>query len=335
MLELKTNEQVPASGVVIESKIDKNKGAVITVIVQRGILRKSDIMVAGSSFGRVKKMVNHQGNDVEQLRPSEAAEIYGLNNPPVAGDIFNIVDSDKQAKDITDYRIRKQKKSKVTASKTSLEELFKKASNNIGTVELPIIIKADVNGSVEAIIGSLNKIQSEEVKLKILHSGVGGISESDVALAEASKAMILGFNVRTAFTSSSLEFEKIDIRYYSIIYNLIDDIKEVMSGMLTPNIRESYIGSVEIREVFNISKVGKIAGSYVTKGNIKKGASVRLIRDNIVIYEGKLKTLRRFKDDVKEVKEGFECGIAFENYEDIKISDKVEVYELIEEKRHL
>lgn len=336
MQNLKSNYEAPASGIVIESRVDKSKGVVATVIVQRGSLNKADIMVAGTSVGRVRRMTNDKGRSVEVASPSMAAEIWGLDEAPLAGDKFNVVETDKQARDISEYRQKKLKESMVTASKTSLEELFMRASNTGGMKELPIIIKADVQGSIEAIANSLEKIKSDEIKVKILHSAVGGISESDVSLSKATGAMIIGFNVRsTNAAAAEADAEKIDMRYYSIIYNLIDDIKAIMSGMLDPIIREIYIGSVDIREVFNITKVGKIAGSYVTKGVIKRGAGVRLLRDNIVIHEGKLKTLKRFKDEVKEVKEGFECGIAFENYDDIKAADKVEVFEIVEEQKKL
>lgn len=334
--DLKSNPKGFASGVVIESRVEKGKGVVATLIIQRGTLKKTDLAVAGCTYGRIRKMTNDKGVEVSESGPSMAVEVWGLDEAPFAGDQFNVVETDKQARDITGYRERKAKERKITASKTSLEDLFKNASINGGVKTLPIILKADVHGSIEAIIGSLDKIESDEVKLKVLHSAVGGISESDISLAKAAGAIILGFNVRsTAAAAIEADVNKIDIRYYSIIYNLIDDIKAIMSGMLNPIIREIYIGSVDIREVFNISKVGKIAGSYVTKGVIKRGAGVRLLRDNIVIHEGKLKTLKRFKDDVKEVKEGFECGIAFENYDDIKVNDKVEVFEIVEEKQQL
>lgn len=336
MQELKSNPTSAAAGVVVESRVEKGKGVVATLIIQRGTLRKSDLAVAGCTYGRIRKMTNDKGMEVAEAGPSRAVEVWGLSEAPYAGDQFNIVETDKQARDITEYRDRKLKERKVTASKTSLEELFKNASNDGNIKSLPIIIKADVHGSIEAIIGSLDKIESEEVKIKILHSAVGGISESDISLAKAAGAIVVGFNVRsTTGAAMDADANKIDVRYYSIIYNLIDDIKAIMSGMLKPIIRENYIGSVDIREVFNITKVGKIAGSYVTKGVIKRGAGVRLLRDNIVIHEGKLKTLKRFKDDVKEVKDGFECGIAFENYDDIKVNDKVEVFEIVEEKQQL
>ncbi len=336
MQELKANSDAPASGVVVESRIDNARGVVATMIVQRGTLQKGDIIIAGNTTGRVKRICNDKGRTITEAGPSHAVEIFGLNDAPSAGDQFNIVESDKQARDIAEYRMRKEKDALVTASKTSLEDLFLKASGSGKIKELPIIIKGDVHGSVEAIISSLGKIESDEVKLKILHNAVGGITESDVSLASASGAIVLGFNVRSNNAAASFARDnKVDIRYYSIIYNLIDDIKAIMSGMLSPIIREEYIGSVSIREVFNVSKVGKIAGSYVTKGTIKRGAGVRLLRDDIVIHEGKLKTLKRFKEDVKEVREGYECGIAFERYDDIKVGDSVEVFEIVEEQQKL
>ncbi len=336
MQELKSNSKTTASGVVVESRVDPSKGAVATVIVRKGTLKKSDILMAGTTFGRIRRMSNDKGRSVADAGPSTAVEVYGLSQAPSAGDVFNVVESDKQARDIIDYRLRKKKELQVTASKTSLEDLFLKASGDGKVKELPMIIKGDVHGSIEAIITSLDKIKSDEVKVKVLHSAVGGITESDIALANASGAMVVGFNVRSnSAAADQASRDKVDVRYYSIIYNLLDDIKAIMSGMLTPIIREEYIGSVDIREVFNITKVGKIAGSYVTKGVIMRGAGVRLLRDNVVIHEGKLKTLKRFKEDVKEVKEGFECGIAFERYDDIKVGDSVEVFKIVEEQKKL
>lgn len=336
MQDLKANPTGVASGIVIESKIDTAKGAIATVIVQRGTVVKGDLIVAGTTYGRIKRICNDRGRTIHDAGPSLAIEIFGLAEAPSAGDIFNVVSTDKQARDIIEYRLRKEKQMKVTSSKTSLEDLFMRASGDNKIKELPIIIKADVHGSIEAIAASLGKIESDEVKLKILHTAVGGITETDVTLSKASKAIIIGFNVRSNNAAAeAASAAKVDIRYYSIIYNLIDDIKAIMSGMLSPIIREVYIGSVDIREVFNITRIGKVAGCYVTKGVIKRGAGVRLLRDNIVIHEGKLKTLKRFKEDVKEVKEGFECGIAFENYDDIKVGDSVEVFEFVEEQKKL
>lgn len=336
MQELKTNHNSFASGVVVESRVDPSRGVVATLIVQRGTLNKGDIVLAGNTYGRVKRICNHKGRTIQEAGPSLAVEIYGLNEAPLAGDVFNVTQTDKQARDIAEYRLKKQKGLKSVASASSMEDMFLKASGKSKIKELPLIIKGDVHGSIEAIINSLNKIVSDEVKIRVLHSGVGGITESDISLANASGALVIGFNVRANnLASTEIAKNKVDVRYYSIIYNLIDDVKSIMSGMLSPTIREEYIGSVDIREVFNISKVGKIAGSYVTKGIIKRGAGVRLLRDNIVIHEGKLKTLKRFKEDVKEVREGYECGIAFENYNDIKIGDSVEVFEIVEEKKTL
>lgn len=336
MQELKTNHNSFASGVVVESRVDPSRGVVATLIVQRGTLNKGDIVLAGNTYGRVKRICNHKGRTIQEAGPSLAVEIYGLNEAPLAGDVFNVTQTDKQARDIAEYRLKKQKGLKSVASASSMEDMFLKASGKSKIKELPLIIKGDVHGSIEAIINSLNKIVSDEVKIRVLHSGVGGITESDISLANASGALVIGFNVRANnLASTEIVKNKVDVRYYSIIYNLIDDVKSIMSGMLSPTIREEYIGSVDIREVFNISKVGKIAGSYVTKGIIKRGAGVRLLRDNIVIHEGKLKTLKRFKEDVKEVREGYECGIAFENYNDIKIGDSVEVFEIVEEKKTL
>jgi len=338
MLGLKANPSAPASGVVIESKIDKGRGVIATVLVQRGTLRIGDLIVAGETFGRIKHMLNDKGVVVKAATPSEPVEIFGLDTVPLAGDKFHAVQNDKQARDITEYRARKIKENKVSITKrSSLEDLFLKAAGGVGYVkELPIIIKADVQGSAEAIVSSITKLSHAEVKLKILHNAVGAINESDVALSEASGAIILGFNVRASSNAASMADKSgVDIRYYSIIYNLIDDIKAVMSGMLSPIIREQYIGSVDIRQIFNITKVGKVAGSYVLKGIIKHGASARLLREDVVIHEGKIKTLKRFKEDVKEVKENYECGIAFENYEDIRVGDKVEVFELVEEKQKM
>ncbi|WP_342170204.1 translation initiation factor IF-2 [Rickettsia endosymbiont of Seladonia tumulorum] len=337
MQNLKASPFGSASGVVIESKIEKGRGALTTMLVQRGTLKSGDIIIAGTAYGKVKKMTNDKGIEVLEATPSVPIEIQGLSHVPHAGYMFNVVQTEKQAKDIAEYRERVAKEKKISiAPRSSLEDLFLKASGSSKIKELPLIIKGDVHGSVEAIAGSLLKLPNDEVKLRILHSGVGPITESDVSLAHASSAIIVGFNVRAgANAKTAAEKEKVEIRYYSIIYDLLDDVKAIMSGMLDPIIREQYIGSVEIRQIFNITKIGKIAGSYVTRGIIKKGAGVRLLRDNIVIHEGKLKTLKRFKEEVKEVREGYECGIAFENYEDIREGDTVEVFELIQEKKQL
>lgn len=336
MLNLRANNASKASGMVIESKVDKSRGVITTLLVQRGTLKLGDIVVAGVSYGKIRAMHDDKRRNLSVATPAMPVEVLGLDHASDAGDTFSVVEQEKQAREISEYRAQKKALLKNALNKRgSLEELFLRSSD--GRIkELPIIIKADVQGSIEAISGSLNKFNSDEVKVKVLHTAVGGINESDITLAKASKAIILGFNVRaTNSARQQSESEGVDIRYYSIIYNLIDDVKAILSGMLAPTIREEYIGLAEIRKVYNISKHGKIAGSFVLSGYISKGAGVRLLRDNIVIYEGKLKTLRRFKDDVKEVNESFECGIALENYEDIKEGDKIEVFKLIEEARTL
>ncbi|NDB82257.1 MAG: translation initiation factor IF-2 [Alphaproteobacteria bacterium] len=337
MADLRANPKASASGAVIESRVDRAKGVIATLLVTRGTLKKGDLLVAGSCYGKVKKMVNDKGDEIAECAPSMPAEVWGLDFAPLAGESFAVVNTEKQARDITEYRIKKSlHKKSDQIHKTSLDEMFLKATGEGSVKELAIIIKADVQGSLEAITSSLNKIVSKEVRIRIIHSGVGGITESDVSLAVASNAMILGFNVRApSAVQVASERNGVGIKYYSIIYNLFDDVKSMVVDMLPPIIREVYIGSVSIRQVFNITKVGKVAGSYVTKGVVKRGAGVRLIRDNIVIYEGKLKTLKRFKDEVKEVKENYECGIAFENYEDIREGDTVEAYQIVEEKRTL
>lgn len=337
MLELKANPDAVASGTVVESKIDKGRGVIATVLVQRGTLRTGDLVVAGHAFGRIKLMTNYKGQSVDTATPSNPVEIIGLDVVPSAGDLINVVKTEKQARGIAEYRARKAKDLRASvAQRSSLEDLFSKASGDGFIKELPIIIKADVQGSIEAIVSSITKLSNAEVRLRVLHTAVGAISESDMTLALATGALVAGFNVRANSAAALMAAHNgTDMRYYSIIYNLIDDIKSIMSGMLSPIMREQYLGSVAIREVFNITKTGKVAGSYVTKGIIRRGAGVRLLRDDIVIHEGKLKTLKRFKDDVKEVRENYECGIAFENWEDIKAGDMVEVFEIIEEKQTL
>jgi translation initiation factor IF-2 len=337
ILDLKANPDRAASGVIIESRMDIGRGVIASVLVQKGTLSVGDLLVAGASWGKVRAINNDKGMAIEHATPSMPVEILGLGTVPEAGDPVNEVETEKQARDIAEFRERRARDLRSAAvQKTTLEELFQRASGDSKQKELAVIVKADVQGSVEAIVGSLLKLATDEVTVRILHMAVGGITESDVILAQASKAVIMGFNVR-ANNQAKLFAQRdgVDIRYYSIIYNLVDDVKAAMSGMLSPILREEYLGSVEIRQVFNITKIGKVAGSYVTSGVIKRGAKVRLLRDNIVIHEGKLKTLRRFKDDVKEVKEGFECGIAFESYEDIREKDVVEVFEIIEERQSL
>lgn len=329
MQDLKANPRRDAAGVVVESKVDKGRGPVATVLIQKGTLRIGDIFVAGNQSGRVRVLVNDKGQKIEEAGPSLPVEVLGFSGAPNPGDTFFVLDDESKAKEIAAYRLRREKTKQAAAlKKTTLEELFSPGS--LGKLkELPVIIKSDVQGSVEAIVGSLMKIESEEVSVKILHSGVGGINEGDITLAEASKALVVGFNVRANPQARDLASKSgVEIRYYSIIYNVIDDVKAILSGLLTPTYKENFLGYAEIRDVFNITKVGKVAGCYVTSGTVKRGAKVRLLRDDVVIHEGSLKTLKRFKDEVKEVKESYECGMAFENYNDIRPGDVIECFEV-------
>lgn len=336
MLELKANPNRSATGVVVESYMDKGKGAVATLLVQKGTLELGDIVLAGTAAGKVRAMSNDRAKAQDEAFPSVPVEVLGLDEAPVAGEQFTVVPTEKQAREIVEYRIKRDRDLRAAREhRDTIDNLFTKASGG-GVKELPIIIKADVQGSAEAIAGSLAKLATDEVAVRVLHSAVGGITESDIILAQASNAIILGFNVRANRQAKELaEKESINLNYYSIIYNLVDDMKAILGGMLKPAIREQYLGTAEIRQIFNMSKYGKVAGCFVTDGIIKRGAGVRLLRDDIVIHEGKLKTLKRFKDDVKEVSNNFECGMAFENYEDLKEGDKIEAFELIEEQRTL
>jgi len=330
VLELKANPDRAASGVVVEARLDPGKGAVTTILIQKGTLRVGELVVAGPAYGRVRTMVDDKGQTLKEAPPGMPVVILGLSQAPEAGDTFSVVENEKTARDIAEYRERRIREQQVIASTRTMESLFGSAAGT-NAKELPVIIKADVQGSVEAIAGSLNKYSGDEVAVKILHSGVGGITESDITLAKATGAMIIAFNVRAAPKAKEMAArDKIIIRYYSIIYNVVDDVKSALSGMLSPTLRENFLGYAEIREVFNISKAGKVAGCMVTDGVIKRGCKVRLLRDNVVIHEGTLKTLKRFKDEVKEVKSGLECGMAFENYEDIRQGDQIECFEVEE-----
>jgi len=330
VLELKANPDRVASGVVVEARLDPGKGAVTTILIQKGTLRVGDLVVAGPAYGRVRTMIDDKSQVVKEATPGTPVVILGLSQAPEAGDTFSVVDNEKTARDIAEYRERRIREQQVVASARTMESLFGSAAGT-NAKELPIIIKGDVQGSVEAIAGSLNKYSGDEVAVKILHSGVGGITESDITLAKATGAMIIAFNVRAAPKAKEMAAkDKINIRYYSIIYNVVDDVKAALSGMLSPTLKENFLGYAEIREVFTISKAGKVAGCMVTDGVIKRGCKVRLLRDNVVIHEGTLKTLKRFKDEVKEVKSGLECGMAFENYEDIRQGDQIECFEVEE-----
>jgi len=334
-LELKANPNRVADGIVIEAKLDRGRGAVATVLVQRGTLKVGDLFVAGAEWGKVRALINDQGENLDEVGPSMPVEVLGLGGTPEAGDQFGSVTSEAQAREITEYRTRKRRQNTSVGVRTSLEQMMSQLGD-AGKQEFPIVVKSDVRGSGEAIVAALEALGNDEVAARIIHSGVGGITESDVALAATSSAVVLGFNVRA--NSQAREASKdngLEIRYYSVIYNLVDDIKSALSGMLSPTIREEFLGNAEILEVFHISKVGHIAGCRVTEGMVRRGAKVRLIRDDVVIHEGSLKTLKRFKDEVKEVVSGQECGMAFEKYEDLRAGDIIECFETEEIARTL
>ena len=329
LLDLKSNPDRPAEGIVVESEMEQSRGSVATVLVQRGTLRIGDIFVAGSEWGRVRAMVDSYGENIEEAGPSVPVEVLGLNGTPAAGDEVAVVENEARAREVVDFRQRRRRDEKAAAgARGTLAQMFEKITEGNEVQALPAVIKGDVHGSVEAILGALDKLATEEVKVQVLHSAVGGINESDVTLSKASGALIIGFNVRANPQAREMaRRENIEIRYYSVIYDLIDDLKKALSGMLAPTIKENLLGYAEIREVFNVSKVGKIAGCMVTEGMVKRGACVRLVRDEVVIHEGELSQLKRFKDDAKEVKDGMECGMAFANYQDIQQGDMIECFE--------
>jgi translation initiation factor IF-2 len=336
VLELKANPSRAAEGVVVEANLESGRGAVATMLVQRGTLNIGDIVVAGSEWGRVRAMTNDSGNKTESAGPSTPVEVMGLSGAPLAGDEFAVVENEARAREVSEFRERRARTQRSAAhQRGSLEQLFSQIEAG-ETQELPVLIKADTHGSVEAIISSLEKMGTDEVAVRVLHSGVGGINESDVGLAQASNAFIVGFNVRANAQARDLaQRENIDIRYYSIIYNLTDDVKEMLSGMLAPEQRETFLGNAEVLEIFSIGKMGKVAGCRVTEGMVKRGSAVRLLRDDVVIHEGKLSTLRRFKDDVNEVRDSMECGMSFENYQDIKVGDVIECFDVEQVTRSL
>lgn len=337
ILDLKANPDRPAEGAVIEAKLDVGRGPVATVLVQKGTLRKGDIFVVGEQYGKVRALIDDQGDRVNEAGPSVPVEVLGLNGAPEAGDVLNVVASEAEAREIANYRhqVAKDKKAAAGAGAT-LDQLLAKAKADQNVSELPILVKADVQGSEEAIVQAMEKVGNDEVRVRVLHSGVGAITESDVTLAEASGAPIIGFNVRAnAPARNSANQKGVEIRYYSIIYDLVDDVKQAASGLLSAEIKETFIGYAKIKEVFKITGVGKIAGCEVTEGVARRAAGVRLLRDNVVIHEGKLKTLKRHKDEVKEVQGGQECGMAFENYEDIRPNDVIEIFETEEIERNL
>lgn len=329
VLELKANPNRDAAGVVVEAKVDRGRGTLATVLIQKGTLKVGDIFVAGTGWGRVRALLNDLGRQLETAGPALPVEIQGFHGTPTAGDEFIVVADEAKAREISEYRLHKEKEAKAAASaKSSMEQMMSQiAASNVK--ELAVVVKTDVHGSLEAIAQSLAKFSNDEVAIRLLHGGVGGINESDVTLARASNAIVIGFNVRANPQARDLaRRDGVDIRYYSIIYDVIDDAKAILSGLLAPTLREKYLGNAEIREVFNITKVGKVAGCYVTDGIVKRGGKVRLLRDNVVIHEGTLKTLKRFKEEVREVKESYECGMAFEDYNDIRPGDVIECFEI-------
>ncbi len=337
LLELKANPGRAAQGAVIEAQLDVGRGPVATVLVEKGTLRQGDIFVVGEQWGRVRAMENDKGARVKEAGPSVPVEVLGLNGTPEAGDVLNVVETEAQAREIADYRANLAKEKRAAAgAATTLEQMMAKAKADENVAEMPILVKADVQGSAEAIVQAMEKIGNDEVRVRVLHSGVGAITETDVGLAEASEAPVFGFNVRANATARNVANQKgVEIRYYSVIYDLVDDVKAAASGLLSAEVRENFIGYAEIKQVFKVSGVGKVAGCLVTEGVARRSAGVRLLRDNVVIHEGTLKTLKRFKDEVPEVQSGQECGMAFENYDDIRDGDVIEIFEREEVERSL
>ncbi|MGL5784434.1 MAG: translation initiation factor IF-2 [Alphaproteobacteria bacterium] len=340
ILDLKANPDRLAEGVVVEARLEKGRGPVATILVQKGTLKVGDIFVAGKEWGRVRALIDDHGKKVLVAGPSMPVEVSGFSAPPSAGDLFVALDNEARAREIAEFRERQahQKKVAVSASSQSWEEILaaKASGTDTQVIELPLILKVDTQGSLEALTNSLEGIAHEEVRVRLLHGAVGAITESDAVLAKASRALIVGFNVRANLQAREIaKKENLDIRYYSVIYNILDDVKAALSGLLSPTLREQFLGNAVIRQVFNVTKTGKVAGCMVTEGMVKRGAKVRLLRDHIVIHEGALKTLKRLKDEVKEVREGYECGMAFENYQDIREGDIIECFEIEEIQRSL
>ena len=336
VMELRANPNRAAEGTVVEAKVDRGRGPVATVLVSRGTLRVGDTFVAGNAWGRVRALIDDHGRNVDEALPSQPVEILGLNEPPEGGDEFVVVENEARAREIAEFRERRHRTARTTVTtRTTLDQMLADARDGVAD-EMRVVIKADVQGSLEAIIGALDQLATDEVKVNILHSGVGGISESDVTLANASEAVIIAFNVRADPQARNLAaHEGVEIMYYSVIYEITDAAKQILSGMLAPARKENFLGNAEIREVFGVSKIGKIAGCLVTDGTIRRGAGVRLVRDAVVIHEGNLATLKHFKDDVREVRSGQECGMSIENYQDIKVGDVIEAFEVEEIARTL
>ena len=337
ILELRANPNRNAEGAVIEAQLDVGRGPVATVLVQRGTLKQGDIFVVGEQWGKVRALINDQGDRVKEAGPSVPVEVLGLNGTPEAGDVLNVVETEAQAREIAEYREQAAKDKRAAAgAATTLDQLMAKAKADETVNELPILVKADVQGSAEAIIQAMEKIGNDEVRVRVLHYGVGAITESDIGLAEASGAPVIGFNVRAnASARNSANQKGVEIRYYSVIYDLVDDVKAAASGLLSAEVRENFIGYATIKDTFRVTGVGTVAGCLVTEGVARRSAGVRLLRDDVVIHEGTLKTLKRFKDEVKEVQSGQECGMAFENYDDIRKDDVIEIFEREEVERSL
>ena len=337
VLELKANPDRAAEGAVIEAQLDVGRGPVATVLVQNGTLKQGDIFVVGEQYGKVRALINDKGERVKEAGPSVPVEVLGLNGTPEAGDVLNVTETEAQAREIAEYREHAAKEKRAAAgAATTLEQLMKKAKDDESVSELPVVVKADVQGSAEAIVQALEKVGNDEVRVRVIHYGVGAITETDIGLAEASGCPVIGFNVRANAPARNAANQKgVEIRYYSVIYDLVDDVKAAASGLLSNEIRENFIGYASIKEVFKVSNVGKVAGCLVTEGIARRSAGVRLLRDDVVIHEGTLKTLKRFKDEVAEVQSGQECGMAFENYEDIRPGDVIEIFEREEIERSL
>jgi len=336
VLELKAPKNAPARGIVIESRLDKGKGPVATVLVHSGTLKRGDVVLAGAVFGRVRAMTDESGKNVTSAGPAIPVEIQGLSDVPLAGEDVLVLGDERKAREIALFRqgkFRDVKLARLQAAK--LENMFDQMAEDM-VKTLALIVKADVQGSYEAITQALTKLSTDEVKVNIVHAGVGGITESDVNLALASKAVIIGFNTRADAAARKLaESTGVDIRYYNIIYEAVDEVKAALSGMLAPEKKENRLGLVEVREVYKISKVGTVAGCYVLDGLVRRGARVRVLRDNVVVHDGELDSLKRFKDDVREVKAGFECGLSLKNYNDVQKGDQLEAYEIVEVSRTL
>ncbi len=332
ILDLKANPERTAEGAIVESRVETGRGPLATVLVQRGTLKVGDIFIAGAEWGRVRSLIDDRGEGIEEAGPSQPVEVVGLNAAPQAGDQFVVVEDEARARKISEFRQNKERAARTAvAPRGTLEEMFDAIKAGEAR-ELPIVIKGDVQGSVEAIVGMLDKLPQEEVGVSVLHSGVGGINESDVTLAESAGTVVLGFNVRANKQArDAAEAAGVDIRYYSVIYDVVDDMKKLLVGMMAPTLREEFLGNAEVREVFNVSKVGRVAGCYISEGVVRRGAKVRLLRDDVVVHEGSLSTLKRFKDDVREVQQNYECGMSFENYQDIKEGDVIECFDVHEE----